>query len=41
MSWNLIALEKLMREGRGVTPGQIADESVSLTALAGLRSCEG
>ncbi len=41
MSWNLAALERLMREGRTVTPDQVADERVSLTALAGLTSGEG
>ncbi len=38
MSWNLIALEKLMREGREVTAGQVADERTDLVALAGLTS---
>ena len=41
MSWNLIAIERLMREGRSVTPDQVADERTSLLALAGLTSGEG
>ena len=40
MSWNLIAVEKLLREGGTLSPEQVADERQSLTALAGLTSGE-
>ncbi len=40
MSWNLIAVEKLLREGGTLSPEQVTDERQSLTALAGLTSGE-